>query len=142
MNDCVMIGVCVLLTTLSDGVEETLNGTGFYKYEKTRFAIEFEADDASFGIYSDKSLRIVRKGDVSYELHLCAGELTDCRLNTPYGNISAALRTDKLQTFFSRTRAEVHAEYALFVGGGCSARSLHVSVLPVSESKYTGEIEV
>lgn len=133
--------VCVVLKTLSCGNEEIFRGAGEYRYEKTRFCLDFQSGDASFEIRFNKTLTIVRKGDVSYELRLSAGKSAECRLDTPYGIISATLRTNGLTTEFSPTRAEIIAEYILTMGGESSVHSMRLTVLPVSVN-YTGEKEV
>ena len=69
--------VRVMLETRSDGGGETLDGKGGYEFRKSGSRLYFTADGASFELLTGNDLRIVRKGEVSYELRFCVGEPTE-----------------------------------------------------------------
>ena len=130
MNDNRMKRVRVMLETRSDGGGETLDGKGGYEFRKSGSRLHFTADGASFDVLTGNDLRIVRKGEVSYELRFCVGEPTECFIETPYGHIHAAVRTDSMQINCSPSHAEINVEYTLGIGGGSSAHSMRFAVLP------------
>ena len=119
-----------MLETRSDGGGETLDGKGGYEFRKSGSRLYFTADGASFELLTGNDLRIVRKGEVSYELRFCVGEPTECFIETPYGNIHAAVRTYSMQINCSPSHAEINVEYTLGIGGGSSAHLMRFAVLP------------
>ena len=61
----------------------------------------------------DHNVMVMRKGKVNMTLHYKEGEKHLCMYPTPYGNISAAIDTQKITYAFSDRKGRLQVDYTL-----------------------------
>ena len=83
----------------------------------------------SFQVLSDNSLRITKKGDYSYNLHLKENEKTDFSLNYGGYSVGYLVNTLKVKTKVLEDSIEIYAHYQLISGKDSISTKIYLTAI-------------
>lgn len=83
----------IRLTTSGGGAAETIAVLGCCRIDGGEKLFSFRSEEAEFYLSFGARVRIERKGEIAYTLHLAAEGDSEAEILTPYGNIWLNVRT-------------------------------------------------
>jgi len=109
--------VRVLLYTETDGETEKIEGVGEYSLDGNNFKIEFKSDGAVFELRYNKTLTLIRNGEISYRFDFEEGVPFNSLIKTPYGDIPVKICADNVFTKINNGYVGVYVSYSMYIAG-------------------------
>ena len=106
----------LLVTKSEEGTERFVSSAKMHEEGDAR-AFAFEEGGARYIIRTGAPARLIREGEISYELVLDPLRETQVLIRTGYGEIEAVVRVSRLTERRSFEETELEAEYSLYYSG-------------------------
>ncbi len=127
-----MYTVLVRFRSRTDGGEERWETEG----ESPRAgAYRFVYAGARYTVLAGERLILCAEGELTYRLELDPARETSVSIATPYGALSAAVRTARLHVARGADGLSVHAEYSLEIAGAVQDHALSVEFIGAAASE-------
>lgn len=116
--------VRVTLRLAADGQEEILEASGELAADERGRTVQFGSGEARYAVSVAETVRIERRGGLSYALELDPLAETEAILSTPYGSLPVRVRTAAVEREELESGLRVAAEYDLILGAYVQRRSV------------------
>ncbi len=125
----------ILIKIISNGNQQNQNFQAVINSSNNLIRISYDeiSDNnkvsTAFQVLSDNSLRITKKGDYSYNLHLKENERTDFTLNYGGYSVSYSVNTLKVKIKALTDKIEIYAHYNLISGNDTTSTKIYLTAI-------------